>query len=88
MPACAGMTLKLPRVTFKVIWYYWLHRPRDNDLVPTITANDSSSTKPVIANEVEQSIFFQVIAAKDGLLRCARNDGVRDAWSHCQGLLV
>ncbi len=35
-----------------------------------------------------QSIFFQVIAAKDGLLRCARNDGVRDARSHCQGLLV
>jgi hypothetical protein len=56
--------------------------------MPGAPAFDPRNRHCEVAKRPWQSIFLQMNAEKDGLLRCARNDGARDAASHRQGLLV
>ncbi len=57
-------------------------------MIPEAPAFDPRNRHCEAAQRPWQSIFFQVNAAQDGLLRCARNDGLGNAVSHCQGLRV
>ncbi len=57
-------------------------------IIPGAPAFDLRNRHCEAAKRPWQSIFFQMTTEKDGLLRCARNDGIGYAVSHYQGLLV